>query len=302
MTDNRHIIDLNSEALIFYHVALLHGFRAAASHLALSKSVVSSKIASLETRVGRKLLYRSTRDVSLTVEGQRYFEICQQLFQATQTLAQVKEEFQSGLSGLFTISAPHDFMVLKLVPMLRKLQALHPKLKVNLVSSDNVLNLEKNKVDLAIRVGAEGASHLFRTNFFDVDFGFFCKAGLVKKRNAEETLEWLRQEGVFVFRPARERSFMLNGREEDVRVQTQFQVNDVLSLKSLILDGAGVGILPTFAIEKEIASGELVRVLPTAEIRGVKYIFLSGTRRQDDERLSTVVEFLRNQIQQTRRE
>jgi DNA-binding transcriptional LysR family regulator len=294
MTDNKDLIDLNFEGLIFYHVALLHGFRAAATHLGLSKSVVSAKIADLEKRIGRKLLFRSTRDVSLTPEGERFFEVCKNLFLATQQLAKVEDEFKTGLSGVFTISAPHDFMTLKLIAMLREFQQLHPKLRLNLISSDQLLNLEKSKVDLAIRVGADGANHLYRSPFFDVEFGFFCQSKLFKSWSSPE--DRLRKEGVLVFRPHRDRFFSLRGKEEALIIRNQFQVNDVVSLKNLVLDGAGIGILPIFAIERELESGELTRVLPTAVIKGVKYVFLSGSRRQEDERLDAVISFLQEQM------
>ncbi|MBS1970749.1 MAG: LysR family transcriptional regulator [Bdellovibrionales bacterium] len=297
MADNKALIDLSSEGIVFYHVALLHGFRAAAAHLGLSKSVVSSKVSSLETRIGRKLLYRSTRDVSLTPEGEVYFESCRTLFAATQNLQLSESKFKSELSGTFTISAPHDFMTICLIPALQKLHSLHPKLRLNFVAADNVLNLEKNKIDLAIRVGAEGAGHLYRTNFFNVDFGFYCKASLAPpKKSEKEILEWIQEEGIFAFRPSREKSFTFNGKSQDVKVQSKIQVHDVLSLKSLIMAGAGIGILPHFAIASEMATGELVQLLPGAEFKQVSYIFLSGVRRQEDSRLNAIIEFLQQAV------
>jgi DNA-binding transcriptional LysR family regulator len=239
------------------------------------------------------LLYRSTRDVSLTPEGEIYFETCRGLFAASQKLQLSETGFKEGLSGTFTISAPHDFMNICLIPSLQKLQGLHPKLKLNLVAADQVMNLEKNKIDLAIRVGAEGAGHLYRTQFFNVDFGFYCKDSLVpSKKSEKEILEWIQGEGVFVFRPGREKAFKLNEKHQDVRVQSKFQVHDVLSLKSLVLAGAGVGILPHFAAKKDLEEGHLVQLLPAAQFKPVNYIFLSGVRRQEDVRLNAVIEFL----------
>ncbi len=296
MADNRDLIDLNSEAMIFYHVALLRGFRAAASHLGLSKSVVSSKVLTFENRIGRKLLFRSTRDVRLTPEGEKLFESCKNLFHASQALSVSKDQFQSELSGLMTISAPHDFMVTKLISSLRELSNIHPKLKFNLLSSDTILNLEQSKVDLAIRVGADGAGHLFKNPFFEVDFGFYCRPGATRKRTAKETLEWILEEGVQVFRPSRERAFTLDGRQFDVRVKSQFQVNDVLSLKSLVLHSDVIGVLPSFAVEEEMKNGQLIRLLPEATFKSVKYVFLSGSRRQDDPRLNAVIEHLQKML------
>lgn len=293
MTDNKDIIDLTNEGLVFYHVALLHGFRAAASHLGLSKSVVSSKVSSLEKRIGRKLLFRSTRDVSLTPEGEIYFESCQNLFAASQKLQLKETALKGGLSGTFTISAPSDFMNISLVPALHRLQSIHPKLKLNLIGSDKLVNLEKDRINLAIRVGADGASHLFRSPFFTAEFGFYCKTSFAPTRKSEkEILEWLQAEGVFVFRPSREKSFTLNKHTYEVPVQTKFQVHDVLSLKSLVTAGAGVGILPHFAVKAEVANGEVVQLLPSAQFKSVNFVFLSGAKRQEDARLNTIIEFL----------
>jgi Transcriptional regulator len=293
MKDNKSIIDLSQEGIIFYHVALLRGFRAAATHLGLSKSVVSSKVSSLETRLGRRLLFRSTRDVSLTPDGEIYFQACQDLFQATQKLSVSESGLQVGLSGVFTISAPHDFMNISLIPSLAKLQARHPKLRLNLLAADQVMNLEKNKIDLAIRAGADGDAHLFRTSFMKVELGFYCRSSVVPgKMSEKETLDWLLEEGALAFRPSREKSFQLNGKTHELRMQNKFQVHDVLSLKSLIMAGGGVGILPHFAVKAEVASGELMAILPTAEFKSINFAFLSGVKRQDDARLNAVIEFL----------
>ena len=293
MTDNKDLIELTSEGVVFYYVALLHGFRAAATHLAISKSVISSKVAALETRIGKRLLYRSTRDVSLTPEGERYFETCKALIQAATALKNSEAEFRSELSGTFTISAPHDFMTIWLIPTLAKFQALHPKLKINLLAADQVMNLEKNKIDLAIRLGADGSGHLFKNSFCTLEFGFFCRKDLVpEKLSASETLDWLQEQGVHVFRPAREKSFRLGDESFDVRVQTKFQVHDVLSLKSLVMAGVGIGILPKFSVADEVRSGLIAEVLPLAKIKGITAAFYSGARKQDDARLEAVISFL----------
>jgi DNA-binding transcriptional LysR family regulator len=293
MADNKQLIELTEEALIFYHVALLRGFRAAAAHLGLSKSVVSSKVSSLESRLGLKLLFRSTRDVSLTPQGEIYFSNSKAMFEASQKLRLSEGGFKAGLSGVFTISAPHDFMHIRLIPALKRFQGLHPKLRFNLVAADQVMNLEKEQVDLAIRVGADGAGHLFRTPFFSVDFGFFCHPSLAPYNKTEkEVLEWVQTEGAFLFRPGREKSFKLNGRPFEVCLHNNFQVHDVLSLKSLVLAGAGIGVLPLFSVKEEIAEQKLVQLLPGAEFKQVHYIFLSGVKRQEDARLNAVIEYL----------
>jgi DNA-binding transcriptional LysR family regulator len=299
MADNKDIIDLTNEGLVFYHVALLHGFRAAATHLGLSKSVVSSKVSSLEKRVGRKLLFRSTRDVSLTPEGEVYFESCQNLFAASQKLQLKETSLKETLSGSFTISAPSDFMQLCLIPALQRLQGLHPKLRLNLISSDQLMNLEKERINLAIRVGADGAGHLYRSPFFSAEFGFYCKSSLAPTRKSEkDVLHWLQDEGVFVFRPSREKSFTLNKETHEVRVQSKFQVHDVLSLKSLVTSGVGVGILPHFAVKNEIDNGELIQLLPSAQFKSVSFVFLSGAKRQEDNRLNAIIEFLQQEARQ----
>lgn len=297
MTDNKGLIDLTQEAIIFYHVALFHGFRAAATHLGLSKSMVSSKVATLESRLGRKLLFRSTRDVTLTPEGEVYFESCRVLFAASQKLKLSETGIQSGLAGNFTISAPTDFMSLMLIPLLNKFQQMHPKLRFNLVSADQVMNLEKNKIDLAIRAGADGDNHLFRTPFMKVNLGLYCRPTLLAgKKSEKDYLDIIKKEGVMAFRPGRESSFQLNGKTESVQLQSRFQVHDVLSLKSLVMEGAGIGILPEFSTKNEVESGELIHILPKAQFKVIPFIFLSGSKRKEDERLNSVIEFLIKEV------
>ena len=183
-----------------------------------------------------------------------------------------------------------------LIPTLTRFQVLHPKLKLNLLSSDRILNLEKGKIDLSIRFGADDGAHLIRNKFVALEFGFFCRADFLPERNTtKDLLDWIQEQGVYTFRPSREKHFKLGDIDYDVKSRHDFQVHDVLSLKSLILSGDRIGILPKFAVHKEVDSGVIKELLPNASIKGVNAVFLSGARRQDDARLNAIIEFLQSE-------
>lgn len=130
-----------------------------------------------------------------------------------------------------------------------------------------------------------------------VNLGLYCRPTLLAgKKSEKDLLDLIKKEGVMAFRPGRESSFQLNGKTESVQLQSRFQVHDVLSLKSLVMEGAGIGILPEFSTKNEVESGELIHILPKAQFKVIPFIFLSGSKRKEDERLNSVIEYLIQEV------
>jgi DNA-binding transcriptional LysR family regulator len=137
-------------------VQVVHGgsLSAAARELHLSLTVVSRKLARLEDRLGVRLIIRTTRSLTLTEEGARFYERCVRI------LAEVEDaeaEATSGSDtalGLLRVTSTFAFGNRWLAPLLQEFQSKHPRLHVHLDTRDSVTNIVESGYDLAVRFGA----------------------------------------------------------------------------------------------------------------------------------------------------
>lgn len=123
----------------------------AAKQLNLSRAVVSYHVKKLETQLGIKLLNRSTRTISLTEAGSEYYQRCrviaEQAFAANQQIENLKKE----PIGLIKLTCPVNVGLQTIVPALNEFSARYPKIQLDIMLTDEVVNIIKEGIDLAIR-------------------------------------------------------------------------------------------------------------------------------------------------------
>lgn len=137
----------------FIAVVEAGGFSSAARRTGDSQSAISKAIASLEKRLGVALFNRSTRNVTLTDQGQRYYDRTKPLMDEMDEADGELASSTLNVSGLVRIAAASTFGRLHVLPLIPDLLSQHPGLQVDLVLSDFVRDLVEDRIDLAIRVG-----------------------------------------------------------------------------------------------------------------------------------------------------
>lgn len=138
----------------FIAVAEAGGFSAAARRVGDSQSAISKAVGSLEKRLGVALFNRSTRNVTLTDQGQRYYERTKPLMDEMDEADSELTSSTHSVSGLVRIAAASTFGRLHVLPLVPELLSRHPGLQVDLVLSDFVRDMVEDRIDLAIRVGS----------------------------------------------------------------------------------------------------------------------------------------------------
>lgn len=141
------------ELSAFIAVAEAGGFSAAARRVGDSQSAISKAIGSLEKRLGVALFNRSTRNVTLTDQGQRYYDRTKPLIDEMDEADSELASSTHSVSGLVRIAAASTFGRLHVLPLVPELLSRHPGLQVDLVLSDFVRDMVEDRIDLAIRVG-----------------------------------------------------------------------------------------------------------------------------------------------------
>jgi DNA-binding transcriptional LysR family regulator len=136
----------------FIAVVETGGFSSAARKRGESQSAVSKAVNALEKRLGVALLHRSTRKVTLTEQGQRYYERTKPLLEEIQFADSELASSTLAVSGLVRIAAPSTFARLHVLPLIPELLVRHPDLRVDLVLSDALRDMVEDRIDLAIRL------------------------------------------------------------------------------------------------------------------------------------------------------
>jgi DNA-binding transcriptional LysR family regulator len=168
-----HDLDLLRPSVAFAMVVEAGSFKGAAERLGLSAPYVSQMISDLEARLGRQLLYRSTRSISLTDSGAKFLIHAQTLADAfREGISDVREE-RLGLSGSLRVSAPTVLVSPVFTRLVHRFAQQHPGLRMQIDFDDKAVDPVASRVDLAIRVGDPGNDPRLARKLF-VTRGLVC--------------------------------------------------------------------------------------------------------------------------------
>ncbi|MBU2870702.1 LysR family transcriptional regulator [Colwellia sp. E2M01] len=137
--------------VVFAQVIEQGSLSAAAKHIGLSRAVISYHLKKLEAQLDVKLLNRSTRTINLTEAGQAYYERCRVIAEQASAANQQIENFKSEPVGLLKITCPVNIGLQTVVPALNEFKKIYPKIALDVMLTDEVVNIMKEGIDLAIR-------------------------------------------------------------------------------------------------------------------------------------------------------
>lgn len=245
-----------------------HGsFAAAARDTGQAPSTLAKSVARLEERLGVKLFHRTTRQVSLTADGERLFRRCQRLLAEVEELRADAAGVRSGPSGVLRIDMPIVLGRRTVLPLLAQLAAAHPALSFDIRLQDGYADLVKEGIDLAIRIGHLSDSTLVSRRFGSQDMVLVATPAYLAERGTPRRLEQLAAHDALVFRlPStgkdRPWQFRQKAGTVDLRPASRMRISDGEGLVQAVLLHQGLAQLPDYFVQDELAGGTLVEVLP----------------------------------------
>jgi DNA-binding transcriptional LysR family regulator len=256
-------MDLDGIA-IFVKVLQAGSFSRAAKLLGMPNSTVSSKVSALEKRLGVTLLQRTTRKLRATQAGEAYY---QRSVRALEELQAAENELETGRAeptGRLRLTAPVEIGHSLLPALVHAFLKKHPRMDVDLVVTNRVLDLIVDGIDLAIRAGPLKDSSLIAKRFDLGYFGLWASPEYLTKHAAPRHPQELTRHNCLRFARFKNEGFRLtNGRENlNVPVSGTSIADDFETLRSLAILGEGVAFLPSFLCAEENQQEKLVRVLP----------------------------------------
>jgi len=254
---------------VFVAVVENSGFSAAARSLGVSKSAVSKRINQLEAHLGVRLLHRTTRKLSLTEAGERFFEHAAQALTAAGQAEDAVTELQGEPQGNLKISSPMSFGRLHVAPLIPKLLQRHPKLQIDLVMDDRKVDLVAGGFDVAIRAGNLPASTLIARKLAPLRQVLCASPDYIDRYGRPGTPAELSSHNCVLYSyssDANEWTLIGESGPETVTVSGSYQVNNSEALLEALREGVGIGRLPTFVAGPDLKTGRLVKLFESYRI------------------------------------
>ncbi|MCW8906131.1 MAG: LysR family transcriptional regulator [Sedimenticola sp.] len=257
------MLDFN-EMVVFVKVVEAGNFTAAAKQLGMPKSTVSRKISQLESRLGARLLQRTTRRVRTTELGALYYERCARLVSEAEDAERAISQSQAQPRGLLRVTLPVDIGISLMPSVMRGFLQQYPEVELEMDVSDRYVDLVGEGFDLAIRAGVLEDSSLVAHRLYTDRMMFCATPAYFSRHPAPSHPEGLREHECILFNPQLGRQpLTFRGPQGEVKVEPggRLSLNNLNAIRGACLTGLAIGMLPEIHCRDLIASGELVPVL-----------------------------------------
>ncbi|EUC18521.1 LysR family transcriptional regulator [Paraburkholderia hospita] len=249
---------------IFVSVAEAGSFSAAAKRMNVGQPAISKSVAQLEERLGVRLILRSTRGLTMTDAGQRFYEHAKRAIQEADDAEQVVRHASDSLSGKLRVSAAVTFACLHVLPSLDSFLSRHPKLEIDLKLDDRIIDLLEEGMDVALRMGAltdssMTARRIGRSPRLVVGTpDYFSRAGVPTtpaELDRHQAIVYSQGGGGETW------TFRQNDSDVDVTVSGRVRVSAAEGMRTAVLNGMGLAIASRWMFSPELASGKVEAVL-----------------------------------------
>jgi DNA-binding transcriptional LysR family regulator len=248
----------------FAKVVEAGSFVSAANAMGLSKAAVSRQVSDLEARLGARLLQRTTRRLSMTREGELYYARCKELIAAVDDADAELGANAGEPSGIIRINAPQTFGVLYLASLWSRFVELHPKVGLDIVLSDRVVDLVEEGFDVAVRISTLSPSTLISRKLASTRMVVCASPTYLERRGVPAAPRDLSRHDVIAYSLWNARNlWSFEGPEgpASVRIEPRIHTNSGDTCRRAALDGQGVILQPDFLVAADLREGTLVELL-----------------------------------------
>lgn len=273
---------------------------AAAEVLGMTASAVSQQIRKLEQSTQVSLLHRTTRKLTLTEAGAAFYQSCAQVLALAREAEQRLAELRDAPVGELRIAAPVGFSGRPITQALMPLLQAHSGLSLKLFFHDEQIDLVEQRIDLAIRIGRLEDSSLVARPIGDARMllcaapAYLARRGPILLPEQLPAQDWLTlsnglPQGALVLQGP-------GGEVRTLRLDSRVSCNNILSLRHFTLAGMGVSLQPEQEIREELASGQLLRLLPEWQTPALGVYLVTPRRDAQPAKVRYAIEALRQHL------
>jgi DNA-binding transcriptional LysR family regulator len=287
----------------FVAVAEAGSYTAAARHLDTTTGYISRAITELESHLHTRLLNRTTRRIALTEAGERYLGRCHVILDSIDEAEAEAGDAHATPVGVLRVHAMSGIGQNYVVPAIAAYQARYPSVTVDLTLSQNVPDLLEENYDVALRVSRDTLpdSNYISHNLGVVHSVLCASPAYLAAHGHPATVEDLAQHTCLqlslpIFPSDRWVLVGPDGERSLALPETRFKVNVPDAMIVALLEGMGIGALPTLAVRSSFHSGALMRVLPGWHLQQFNVYAVYASRKYLDAKIKTWIEFLREWV------
>ena len=270
-------------------------FSAASERLGTTPSAISKSVARLEQRLGAKLFRRSTRSLTLTVEGIAYYERAMPLLRGLEDAEEVVRSASSA-RGMLRVTMPSELGRLLMDALTNGFLPRHPEMRLEIGMTDRPVDLIREGYDLALRAGRLADSDLAVRTLGELPMALVASPEHLERKGRPGSLEDLSR--------AAHVCYMLGGRPFPIRFmggptvspEGRLHLDSGFALRVAALNGVGIAYLLRCTLEADIKSGQLEVVLPQRQLEHVPLHFLHAFGRTPPLRARLFMDFVSAEI------
>lgn len=290
------MLDELRQIAIFARTVDQGSFRAAAKSLKLSPSVVSRHVGLLEKRLGTALLYRSTRQLSLTPEGERLLESAHTMIEIAESGLQDISNQADQPSGVLRITMPEFFNQSILMNRLAEFSLAFPKVELSLDLAQSRRDLIADGFDVAIHAGELDDSSFKALKLYEFNLRLVASPAYLKSRPAPKAptdlSDWDWLELAMVSHIAT--NFQKADRQQSVQMKNSCVcANSTVAMTRLVQAGRGLALLPDYIVEPHAKTGELQYVLPEWAVEPISVFVVWPSNVAKNGAVKQLVKFLK---------
>lgn len=282
--------------LCFVRVVEQRSLSKAARALGVSKSVVSTRLAALEARLGERLVLRTTRSLSVTDAGLAVYASAVTMVEGAQ---RATREASDANRGVLRVSAPVTFAQMHLAEPLARFAREHPDTRLQLLLSDRIVDLTDERIDLAVRITKLKDSNLVARRLALTGLQVCAAPSYLEQHGAPLAPEDLLAHNCLrysVLRPEHEwRLYGAHGRLP-LAVRGNFETSSGAMLRAAALAGLGLAMLPRFMVDEDLRDGRLRGVLEGFMPRPLGIYAVQPERRAEPARVRQLVDILSHSL------
>lgn len=267
---DRLIIDSLRRMAVFAKVVECGSFKKAADQLALSPSVVSHHISQLEEMIGKPLLYRTTRSVSVTDEGAIFLKATLDMLHSAHSAFDEIAKLTQTISGELKVGLATALSRAKILQTITELEKQFPDITLSLSFSDILSMSENSEHDVILLFGEPSGDGLLKRKISDVERVIVASPAYLQNRDIPQSLDSLKACD-WIWPSSARRTLSYRNRSKKGTVQRlsitpRTLVDNNMACRRLALEGTGLTVMPNFAVREDISDGRLLRISPDLEI------------------------------------
>ena len=288
-------MDKFQEMRTFVAVVDAGSFVRAAEALVMSKAAVSRYVTELETRLGVRLLQRTTRKLSLTGEGEVFHARCQALLADIEE-AEAEISARSGQAvGLVKVNVPVSFGILHLATLWGEFRALHPLVTFDVTLADRVVDLVEEGYDLAVRIARLPSSTLISRKLSATRMLLCASPQYLQRAGTPQHPSELAQHAVLAY------SLLVSGDEwhfdgpqgpVSVKTAPCIRTNSGDTCRAAALQHQGIVMQPSFMVGADLAAGTLIELMPPYRGLELGIYAVYPTRKHVSPKVRLLIDFL----------